>query len=81
MSVRLDIQLDLLQVTITDNGIRFDMEAVLRDPEKWDHFGVRESTRPFSGGRSDDRVKKGRGTRIVLKVPLADKETIRNGKD
>ena len=44
--------LDLLQVTISDNGIRFDMDAVLRDPEKWDP--LRHSRHPgtsATGGR------------------------------
>ena len=83
VSVQLDIRSDLLQVTITDNGIGFDMESVLRDPEKWDHFGIRgilERAR-LVGGEATIDSKKGRGTRIVLRVPLADKETIRNGKN
>jgi two-component system sensor histidine kinase DegS len=81
VSVQLEIETDLLQVTILDNGIGFDMEAVLRDPEKWDHFGVKgilERAR-LVGGEATIESKKGRGTRIVLRIPLADKETIRNG--
>ena len=83
VSVQLDIRLDLLQVTISDNGIGFDMDAVLRDPEKWDHFGIRgilERAR-LVGGEATIDSKKGRGTRIVLRIPLADKETIRHGKN
>ncbi|HET9963536.1 MAG TPA: sensor histidine kinase [Nitrospiraceae bacterium] len=81
VSVQLEIETDLLQVTILDNGIGFDMEVVLRDPEKWDHFGVKgilERAR-LVGGEATIESKKGRGTRIVLRIPLADKETIRNG--
>ncbi len=83
VSVQLVIDADLLQVTITDNGIGFDMDIVLRDPEKWDHFGVKgivERAR-LVGGEATIESKKGRGTRIVLRIPLADKETIRNGKN
>ena len=57
VSVQLDIRSDLLQVTISDNGIGFDMDAVLRDPEKWDHFGIRgilERAR-LVGGEAHDR--------------------------
>lgn len=83
VTVDLDIRMDLLRVTITDNGIGFDMDAVLRDPEKWDHFGIRgilERAR-LVGGEATIDSKKGHGTRIVLQIPLADKETIRNGKN
>lgn len=83
VSVQLDIRENLLQVTIIDDGIGFDMDTVLRDPEKWDHFGIRgilERAR-LVGGEATIDSKKGRGTKIVLRVPLADKETIRNGKN
>ena len=83
LSVELDIGERLLQVMITDDGIGFDMDAVLRDPEKWDHFGIRgilERAR-LVGGEATIDSKKGRGTKIVLRVPLSDKEALRNGKD
>jgi two-component system sensor histidine kinase DegS len=83
LSVRLDIGERLLQVTIIDDGIGFDMETVLRDPEKWDHFGIRgilERAR-LVGGEATIDSKKGRGTKIVLRVPLSDKEALRNGED
>ncbi|MFO0732047.1 MAG: hypothetical protein U0361_13895 [Nitrospiraceae bacterium] len=60
-------------MTITDNGIGFDMEAVLRDPEKWDHFaGSRNPTKRarFSGAKRRSG-QEGGVARIVLKVPLA----------
>ena len=41
VSIQLDINLEMLRVTIEDNGIGFDMARVLRDPEKWDHFGIK----------------------------------------
>jgi two-component system sensor histidine kinase DegS len=83
LSVQLNIGEHLLQVAITDDGIGFDMEAVLRDPEKWDHFGIRgilERAR-LVGGEATIESKKGRGTKIVLRLPLSDKEALRNGKD
>jgi two-component system sensor histidine kinase DegS len=83
VSVQLDISLDRLRVTIADDGIGFDMDAVLRDPEKWDHFGIRgiiERAR-LVGGEGTIDSKKGRGTRIVIDVPLVKKEGARNGKN
>lgn len=83
VAVGLDIDQKLLQVSITDNGVGFDMDAVLRDPEKWDHFGIRgilERAR-LVGGEATIDSKKGRGTKIVLRVPLSDKEALRNGKN
>jgi len=83
VSVRLEIDWDLLRVTISDNGIGFDMETVFRDPEKWDHFGIRgilERAR-LVGGEGRIESKKGRGTTIIVEVPLANKEAAGNGKD
>jgi two-component system sensor histidine kinase DegS len=83
VEVQLEIGVRLLQVTIIDDGVGFNMEAVLRDPEKWDHFGIRgilERAR-LVGGEATIDSRKGRGTRIVLRVPLSDKEALRNGKD
>jgi two-component system sensor histidine kinase DegS len=83
VAVQLDIGRDLLQVAITDDGVGFDMEAILRDPEKWDHFGIRgilERAR-LVGGEAKIDSRKGRGTKIMLRVPLSDKEALGNGKN
>jgi two-component system sensor histidine kinase DegS len=76
VSIRLDIGLEMLRVTITDNGVGFNMETVLRDPEKWDHFGIKgilERAR-LVGGEGRVESKKGRGTKVVVEVPLFDKD-------
>jgi two-component system, NarL family, sensor histidine kinase DegS len=83
VSIQLEIDLELLRVTITDNGVGFDMDAVLRDPEKWDHFGIKgilERAR-LVGGEGHITSKKGRGTKIVVEVPLVKKEAAGNGED
>ncbi|HEY6083966.1 MAG TPA: histidine kinase, partial [Nitrospira sp.] len=83
VSVNLDIDFDTLTVTITDNGIGFDMEQVLQNPEKWDHFGIRgilERAR-LVGGEGTIHSKKGRGTTIVVTVPLGKKESPDDGKN
>lgn len=83
VSVQLDIALERLRVTIVDNGVGFDMDSILRDPEKWDHFGVRgilERAR-LVGGEGRIESKKGRGTKIVVDVPLMKKEASGNGKN
>jgi two-component system sensor histidine kinase DegS len=83
VSVRLEIDLDTLTVTIKDNGIGFDMEQVLHDPEKWDHFGIRGilERAKLVGGEATIDSKKGRGTTITVTVPLGKKETSDHGKD
>src|SRR5215470_16765852 len=83
VSVRLVIDLDTLTATITDNGIGFDMEQVLHNPEKWDHFGVRGIVEraKLVGGEARIDSKKGRGTTIVVEVPLGKKESSDDGKD
>jgi len=80
-AVRLVITPAVLTATITDNGVGFDVQAVSRDPEKWDHFGLRgilERAR-LVGGTAGIESKKGRGTRVVIEVPLVKKEATRNG--
>ena len=63
VSVQLDIDMDLLHVTISDNGIGFDMEPVLRRSGKMGsfrhagHLGASELGRR----RGEDRFTKGEG--------------------
>jgi two-component system sensor histidine kinase DegS len=83
VSIQLEIDLEMLRITITDNGVGFDMDTVLRDPEKWDHFGIKgilERAR-LVGGEGHITSKKGRGTKIVVEVPLVKKEAAGDGKD
>jgi len=80
VSVHIEIGRHTLMATVQDNGIGFDVEAVSRNPEKWDHFGLRgivERAR-LVGGQAKIESYKGRGTRIVMHVPLK-KEAARNG--
>lgn len=83
VSIRLEIDLDILRVTITDNGVGFDMDTVLRDPEKWDHFGIKgilERAR-LVGGEGRVESKMGQGTKIVVEVPLMKKEAKTHGEN
>lgn len=83
VSIKLDIELELLRVTITDNGIGFDLEAVLRDPEKWDHFGIKgilERAR-LVGGEGRVQSKPRKGTKIIVEVPLGHREERDNGEN
>jgi len=83
VNVSMDIDPKLLRVTIVDNGVGFDMETVLRDPDKWDHFGIRgilERAR-LVGGEGRIESKKGHGTTIVVDIPLDKKETRPHGED
>jgi two-component system sensor histidine kinase DegS len=81
--VHLRIDPDHLTVTITDDGIGFDVDAISRDPEKWDHFGLRgilERAR-LVGGEAGITSTQGQGTQIVIDVPMIPKEAVSNGKD
>lgn len=81
VSIRLEIEEEMLRITIIDDGVGFDMDAVLRDPEKWDHFGIKgilERAR-LVGGEGRIESKKGHGTKVVVEVPLADR-TKRRGR-
>ena len=63
VSVQLTIDLEKLRVAISDNGIGFNMEQVLHNPEKWDHFGVRGIVEraKLVGGEGENRFTKGAG--------------------
>ncbi len=83
VSVQLSIGPDVLAVSIVDTGIGFDVEAVARDPEKWDHFGIKgivERAR-LVGGKAMIESKKGRGTKVTVTVPLVHKEADPDGKN
>jgi two-component system, NarL family, sensor histidine kinase DegS len=63
--------------------VGFDMDTVLRDPDKWDHFGIRgilERAR-LVGGEGKIESKKGHGTTIVVEIPLDKKEATSRGKN
>ncbi|MFQ5991588.1 MAG: histidine kinase [Nitrospiraceae bacterium] len=81
VEVQLAIDRERLTATITDDGIGFDVEAVSRDPEKWDHFGLRgiDERARLVGGQARIESKKGRGTRVVIEVPLVKKGSRRHG--
>jgi two-component system sensor histidine kinase DegS len=75
VSVRLAIGTEKLTMTVADNGVGFDVGAVSKNPEKWDHFGLRgfmERAR-LVGGTATVDSKIGRGTRVEIEVPLEKK--------
>jgi two-component system, NarL family, sensor histidine kinase DegS len=83
VAVQIAIGKETLTATIVDNGVGFDVESVSRDPEKWDHFGLRgilERAR-LVGGAAVIESKKGKGTRVLITVPLVEKEAGQNGKN
>jgi len=79
--VHLGVNHDMLTATVRDNGTGFDVEAVSRDPEKWDHFGLRgmKERAKLLGGEARWESVKGQGTTVIITIPLAKKES-RNGK-
>jgi two-component system sensor histidine kinase DegS len=82
VSVQVEIGRQALSATVTDNGVGFDVDSISRNPEKWDHFGLRgivERAR-LVGGDAKIESKKGKGTRIVIQVPLK-REALGNGTD
>ncbi len=82
VAVQLTIQHDGLAGVISDNGVGFDVQAVSRNPDKWDHFGLRgiKERVKLLGGEVSWKSPKGVGTTVKVHIPLARKETLRNGK-
>ncbi|NIM22450.1 MAG: Gfo/Idh/MocA family oxidoreductase [Candidatus Latescibacteria bacterium] len=83
VSIQLEIDLEMLRVTVADNGVGFDMDTVLHDPEKWDHFGIKGilERAKLVGGRGRVESQKGQGTTIIVEVPLVKKEGRSNGEN
>lgn len=62
-----------LEGIISDNGVGFDVQAVTKDPEKWDHFGLRgmKERARLLGGKAMWHSEKGKGTTITIQIPLS----------
>ena len=72
----------MLEAVVSDNGVGFDVQAERRNPEKWDHFGVRgmmERARML-GGEVRWNSEPGKGTTVKFHVPLVGKERRLYGK-
>ncbi len=80
VSVQLTIDSGMLTGFITDNGIGFNVKAVAKDPEKWDHFGLRgmKERARLLGGEAHWDSKKGQGTKISIQIPLTKQEHVRS---
>jgi len=66
---------------VIDNGIGFDVQAESKNPDKWDHFGLggmKERARMLSGEVRWES-KKGKGTQVIIQVPVKQKEKVSHG--
>ena len=80
--VHIEVNNDMLMASIQDNGTGFDVQAVSRDPDKWDHFGLRgmKERAKLLGGDARLQSAKGQGTKVTVRIPLGRKDVKQNGK-
>ena len=80
--VHIEVNNDMLMASIQDNGTGFDVQAVSRDPDKWDHFGLRgmKERAKLLGGDARVHSDKGQGTTVSVRIPLGRKGVEQNGK-
>lgn len=80
--VHIEVNHDMLTASIRDNGVGFDVQAVSRDPEKWDHFGLRgmKERAKLLGGEAQLKSSKGKGTTVTVRIPLGRKGMDPNDK-
>lgn len=80
--VHITVNHDMLTASIRDDGVGFDVQAVSRDPDKWDHFGLRgmKERAKLLGGDAQLQSIKGRGTTVTVRIPVGRKDVIRNGQ-
>ncbi len=78
--VHIEVKHDMLTASIRDNGVGFDVQAVSRDPDKWDHFGLRgmKERAKLLGGEAQLKSSKGKGTTVTVRIPLGRKDVMRN---
>ncbi len=76
VTVTVHLKKNQLKAEVSDNGQGFDIDAQRRNPEKWDHFGVRSMTERARMLGGDVRwISKARaGTTVEISVPLTEKE-------
>jgi two-component system sensor histidine kinase DegS len=76
VEIKLRIDRRTLRVTIIDDGIGFDPRRVAADPEKWASFGLKGimERAKLLGGTSQVESAVGEGTRVLVQIPLEDKE-------
>lgn len=80
--VHIVVNHDMLIASIRDDGVGFDVQAVFRDPDKWDHFGLRgmKERAKLLGGEARLQSSKGRGTTVTVRIPVGRKDVVRNGQ-
>lgn len=80
--VHIAVNHDMLIASVRDDGVGFDVQAVSRDPNKWDHFGLRgmKERAKLLGGEARLQSRKGRGTTVTVRIPVGRKDEVRNGK-
>jgi two-component system sensor histidine kinase DegS len=78
--VHIAVNHDMLTASIRDDGVGFDVQAVSRDPDKWDHFGLRgmKERAKLLGGEAQLQSTKGRGTTVTVRIPVGRKDVVRN---
>ncbi|MDT7042092.1 sensor histidine kinase [Candidatus Nitronereus thalassa] len=81
--VHIVVNHDMLTASIRDNGVGFDVQAVSRDPEKWDHFGLRgmKERAKLLGGEARLQSSKGKGTTITVRIPLGRKDVLQHDQE
>jgi two-component system sensor histidine kinase DegS len=70
-----------IKAMIEDNGVGFEVDAVSQDPTKWQSFGLKgivERAR-LVGGTARVESRKGAGTRVLVDIPILQKEAQRRG--
>ncbi|RMH09868.1 MAG: hypothetical protein D6704_00440 [Nitrospirae bacterium] len=81
VTVRVIIDDKQLMAEITDNGLGFDVQAVSKNPEKWDHFGLRgmKERARLLGGEAQVVSARGKGTTVTICVPFQKQGRLAHG--
>jgi two-component system sensor histidine kinase DegS len=76
VEVQLDMKNHRMRASIVDDGVGFDLEKIQDRPEKLSSFGLTGMSEraKLLGGRTTVESRLGKGTRVVVEIPLEGKE-------
>jgi two-component system sensor histidine kinase DegS len=76
VEVQLDMKNHRMRASIVDDGVGFDLEKIQERPEKLSSFGLTGMSEraKLLGGKTVIESRVGKGTRVMVEIPLEGKE-------
>lgn len=78
VEVHLDMKNHRIRATVADDGIGFDLRKIERRPDQMASFGLKGMCEraKLLGGKATVESRVGKGTRVLIEIPLLEREGI-----